>query len=68
MLTPEFFALRDATVDARRRMDDPTLTVAVCNGQYVVQSAVPQPDGTYTITDLSDRGSALEAIAFLNNL
>lgn len=68
MLTPEFFALRDATVDARRRMSDPTLAVAVCNGQFVVQSAVPQDNGTYEITNLSDYGTALEAIGFLNNL
>ena len=68
MFTAEFIALRDATVDARRRMNDQTLAVAVCNGQYVVQSAVPQPNGTYTITNLSDYGTALDAIGFLNSL
>ena len=68
MFTPEVLALRTATLDARRRMDDPSLAVAVEAGQYIVQSAVPQPKGAYIVTDLSDPGTILDAIGFLNNL
>lgn len=61
-------ALRTATIDARKRMDDPTLGVAVCGGQFVVQSIVPREDGSCDVENLSDFGTALDAIGFLNNL
>ncbi len=61
-------ALRTATLEARQRMQDPTLAVAVRRGRYVVQSVVPQANGACTVTNLSDYGTAFDAVCFLNNL
>jgi hypothetical protein len=68
ILSREVLALRTATLEARQRMGDPDIVVAVKNGEYIVQTARPRKNGTFKILNLSDPGTILDAIGFLNNL
>ena len=68
IFTPEVLALRTATLDARRRMSDDGIAVAVTDGEYIVQTVRYRNNGTSKVLNLSDRGTILDAIGFLNNL